>query len=143
MTTDGAAESSEQYGAIWAEGEYIDCEMRHELTLVFLKAFGGPAFRPDKPPKVWSKEVLDGFKNVTLEARDPGPGSKPIHVRMCDTCCGRVDAINMNVDITLQRPLEYVDLALKCPDGVDPKAWAEACRVTMQELAKQFEEEDV
>jgi len=141
MTTNGAAESSEQYGAVWAEGEYIDCELRHELTLVFLKAFGGPAFRPDKIPKVWSKEVLEGFKTVTLESRDPGPGSKPIHLKMCDICYGRVDTINMNVDIALQVPLEYVDVALKCPKGVSARSWEEACNTIMRELAKQLEED--
>ena len=142
LTTVGDEKSNEQYGAIWAEGEYIDCEPRHSLTDAYMTAVGGPAFKPETWPKVWSTEVLDRFKNIRLQMRDPGPGTHPIEARLCDTCLKRVHAVHMDLEITLKKPLEFVDIQLDPPKGVDVETWAQACQKGLEAIAKQIEEEE-
>jgi hypothetical protein len=87
-TLDGAQRSNEQYGAIWAEGEYINCELRYPATDAFLRShrFGGP----DGLPLTWTQATRAQFRNTTLQTKDPGPSGKELCVKLCSVCKAQV-----------------------------------------------------
>ncbi len=117
-----AQEGGEAYGAIWAEGEYLDCELRYPASDAF---------------KAFFQDLTLIEANTPLETPDPGPSGKGLRVKICAVCAARVGTVNMDAELVMRTPLEWVDIELPCPKGVDHEKGVEACRAAVDKIVKE------